>query len=108
VIPALAKNAFVEVTLPKKLEVAKKLVDDAFVNTAVEAPLAPIGVLLIVPPSTVRVFTTYTSAIELVGSDTILLVTVRIPMVVDGEISEPVIVSPLTFTNRESYAEPSA
>jgi hypothetical protein len=92
----------VEVTLPNALEVAKKLVELALVKIPVEATLAPIGVLLIVPPSIVSVFTTYTSAIELVGSETIELVTVKIPIVVDGLTNDPVMTSPVTLTKRES------
>lgn len=47
--------------------VAKRLVVVALVNTAVEATLEPIGVLLTVPPSIVRPFTTITSVTELFG-----------------------------------------
>jgi hypothetical protein len=104
---ALLKNALVEVILPNALEVAKKLVELAFVNIPVEAMVVPIGVLLIVPPVIVRPSTTNASLIELVGK-LMVEVTVRIPIVVEGLTREPVIVSPFTFTNRESNAEPSA
>lgn len=54
-------------TFTNAVEVAKKLVEVTLVNIAVEAIVAPIGVLLIVPPSIVRPFTTAASVIELLG-----------------------------------------
>lgn len=59
----------VEVAFTKTVEVAKRLVEVALVNTAVEAPVVPIEVLLIVPPSIVRPFTTIVSMIELAGNE---------------------------------------
>lgn len=56
-----------EVTFTSTVLVANKLVEVALVNTAVEAPVVPIGVLLIVPPSMVRPFVTIASAILLFG-----------------------------------------
>lgn len=50
-----------------------KLVVEALVNTPVEGLTAPIGVLLIVPPSIVRPFITMASVIELFGN-------VRVPL----------------------------
>ena len=104
--PRLVTNKFVEVALPNTLDVAKKLVELALVNTPVEAIVAPIGVLLMVPPSIVRPFTTNASVSELLGKFRVE-VTVKIPIVVDGEIREPVMVSPVMLTNRVSKAEPS-
>ena len=51
------------------VEVAKRFVVVALVNTAVEAPVVPIGVLLIVPPSIVRPFTTIVSVMEFDGRE---------------------------------------
>ncbi len=54
--------------VPNERLVAKKFaVELAFVKIAVDAPLAPIAVLLIVPPSMVRPSITKSSKIELVG-----------------------------------------
>jgi hypothetical protein len=59
----------VEVAFINTVEVANKLVEVALVNTAVEAPVVPIGVLLIVPPSIVRPFTTMASVTEFDGKE---------------------------------------
>lgn len=56
-----------------------KFVLETLVNTAVEAPVAPIALLLIVPPSIVSPFITMASRIELSGS-------VRVPPTVKLEI----------------------
>ena len=56
-------------TFTNTVEVANKLVEVALVNIAVEAPVAPIGVLLIEPPSIVRPFTTIASVMEFDGSE---------------------------------------
>ena len=50
-------------------EVANKLVEVAFVNMPAAGVTRPIGVLLIVPPSIVRPFTTNASVTEFVGRE---------------------------------------
>ena len=50
-----------------------KFVLEALVNTAVESPVAPIVLLLIVPPSIVRPFITIASETELSGKLTVPL-----------------------------------
>ncbi len=57
----------VEVAFTNTELVANKFVEVTLVNTAVEAPAVPIGVLLIEPPSIVRPFTAIASVIELAG-----------------------------------------
>lgn len=65
----LVEVTFVAMVLTKTVLSAATLVDVTFVNIAVEAPVVPIGVLLIVPPSMVRPFTTMASVILLFGND---------------------------------------
>ncbi len=62
-------DRLVVVAFTNIVEVAKRLVEVALVNTAVEAPITPIGVLFIVPPSIVRPFTTMVSVMEFDGSE---------------------------------------
>ena len=52
-----------------------------------EAPVPPIGVLLMVPPSIVKPFTTIASVTELAGKDNVL-VTVKLPIVASGITAE--------------------
>ena len=63
----LVLEALVMKLLIKTEEVAKRLVEVALVKTPVEAVVAPIGVLLIVPLSIVRPSTTMASVTLLVG-----------------------------------------
>ncbi len=73
--------------LTKTVFVANISVEVTYVKTAVEAPVLPIGVLLIDPPSIVRPLTTIASVIELAGKDRVL-VTVKLPIVARGITAE--------------------
>ncbi len=81
-------------TIPKSLELT-------VVKRADVGILIPIGVFSILPPSTVNAFTTNASLILFVDKLRVD-VTVKIPIVEDGTVSGPVMVSPATFTKRES------
>jgi hypothetical protein len=68
IIPAVARTTperAPTLRLPVRNVVEVALVVVAFVNTAVDALVAPIGVLLTVPPSIVSPFAMYVSAITL-------------------------------------------
>ena len=64
----LVEVKLVPLAVPNEKFCAKKFaVELALVKMAVEAPVAPIAVLLIVPPSIVKPFTTMVSVMELAG-----------------------------------------
>ena len=75
VVVTLVNNPLVVVRL-----VANRFVLVAFVNTPVDGVVAPIALLSMVDPLSVKAATTIASVTELLGSDSVL-VTVRLPIV---------------------------
>ena len=79
--------------VPNARLVANAFVEEMLVNTPVEGVDAPIGVLLMVPPSMVKPLTTKLSVTELVGSER-TPVTAKLVVVALVITSPPVMVPP--------------